>query len=37
MISRTQQRTVGSVGRAAAFERRRSTWRNVNAIAVRTV
>ena len=37
MISRTQKRTCGKVGRGAAVDRIRSSWRNVNATAVRTV
>ncbi len=37
MISRTQNRTCGKVGGGAAVDRIRSSWRNVNASAVRTV
>jgi len=36
MISRTQYRTVGKVGRAPVASRRRSSCRNVNTMALGT-
>lgn len=34
MISRTHHRTTGRVGRVSVGARRRSSWRNVTALAV---